>query len=427
MASDTLVRTFYEGHLIFNGRKPLPDLSGSGYLSGSFPSGITSVEGAPVSATVRVLYRPGPGSPGDGVIVAQVQSAQDGTWLVDGLNHNLKYDVVGRKDGYNDVIMSNVSPALVEGLEFSGSLTTLDDQVQILLGAGPYQVELVDGTPPLGVSFSVQGDFVVATGTPENSGLFTFTLRVIDSNGLSGTFVSALEVADFDEHWNDVVALLHFDGDYTDEAGAAWSIYQSGTGFSEITTSSALFGSGGLSINSPAGNNISAPYTVNVIAPSDIFTVECFIRVGIDITTRIQYIFGSFFNSGDSDQTLQLSNGKLKYYQGKNVPGSVGVLQAVGSSTVPVGTWVHIAMVFDGATLTAYMNGTKELEVSTTLGWDTTSQPFFVGDLYIGSYTSSYRPRSEIEMDEVRITKGIARYTTNFTPPTEPFPRGANG
>lgn len=84
--------------------------SGSGYLAGEFPDGITTVEGVPVSATVRILYRPAAGALGDGVVVAQVQSAPDGTWRVDGLNPALKYDVIGRKNGHNDVIMANVSP-----------------------------------------------------------------------------------------------------------------------------------------------------------------------------------------------------------------------------------------------------------------------------------------------------------------------------
>lgn len=83
---------------------------GTGYLAGEFPGGVTTVGGVPVGATVRVLYRPTDGAPGDGIVVAEVQSAADGTWRVDGLITSLKFDVVGRKAGFNDVIAANVSP-----------------------------------------------------------------------------------------------------------------------------------------------------------------------------------------------------------------------------------------------------------------------------------------------------------------------------
>lgn len=83
---------------------------GAGYLSGTYPGGVTTVDGVPVAATVRVLYRPASGSLGDGALMAEVQSATDGTWRVDGLDPSLKYDVVGRKAGFNDVIIANVSP-----------------------------------------------------------------------------------------------------------------------------------------------------------------------------------------------------------------------------------------------------------------------------------------------------------------------------
>lgn len=85
---------------------------GDGYLAGEFPDGITTVGGAPVAATVRILYRPESGEPGDGVVVAEVQSAVDGTWRVGALNTMLRYDVVGRKDGFNDTIMANIAPTL---------------------------------------------------------------------------------------------------------------------------------------------------------------------------------------------------------------------------------------------------------------------------------------------------------------------------
>lgn len=84
--------------------------AGNGYLAGRFPDGITKVEGVPASAEVRVLYRGDQGQLGDGYLVAKQVSGQDGTWLIEGLNPNLKYDVICRHVGYNDMILSNVSP-----------------------------------------------------------------------------------------------------------------------------------------------------------------------------------------------------------------------------------------------------------------------------------------------------------------------------
>lgn len=88
----------------------LHNLEGPGYLAGTFPGGVTAVDGVPTTATVRVHYRPAEGELGDGVLVAQVQSAPDGTWRVEGLDPTLKFDVIARKEGYNDMILANISP-----------------------------------------------------------------------------------------------------------------------------------------------------------------------------------------------------------------------------------------------------------------------------------------------------------------------------
>ena len=86
--------------------------TGNGYLAGNFPGGITTVDGVPVSAEVRVEFRGRAGSISDGFVVAKTLSAPDGTWRVDGLNPSLRYDVVGRKNGFNDVIVANVQPVV---------------------------------------------------------------------------------------------------------------------------------------------------------------------------------------------------------------------------------------------------------------------------------------------------------------------------
>lgn len=87
-------------------------LGGSGYLAGEYPGGTVTTQGAPVEAEIRALYRPASGSLGDGAVVGITRSAQDGTWRIDGLDPALTFDVVARYDGFNDVIVSGIRPAV---------------------------------------------------------------------------------------------------------------------------------------------------------------------------------------------------------------------------------------------------------------------------------------------------------------------------
>lgn len=89
-----------------------PDFpTGNGWLESNFPENITNIDGTPVSAVVRVIIR-SDNKQIDGRVVASVKSGQDGMWRVDGLHPNLKYDVVSRLGGYNDIIYSNITPMI---------------------------------------------------------------------------------------------------------------------------------------------------------------------------------------------------------------------------------------------------------------------------------------------------------------------------
>lgn len=96
---------YHKAHIL-----PRFTLSGIGYFKSTFPEHITSVDGVPVSAEVRVLLRNHPNKDYDMLVVAKTQSANDGTWEVRGLNPNFKYDVIARYTGYNDLIMSDLTP-----------------------------------------------------------------------------------------------------------------------------------------------------------------------------------------------------------------------------------------------------------------------------------------------------------------------------
>lgn len=89
----------------------LPEnVSGNGYFSSSFPDYIVTEDGRPIAGEIRVLLRDDQDSQANGVLIAKTISDGSGQWRVDNLNPILRYDVVCRVGGYNDIIFTNVSP-----------------------------------------------------------------------------------------------------------------------------------------------------------------------------------------------------------------------------------------------------------------------------------------------------------------------------
>ncbi len=93
-----------------------------------------------------------------------------------------------------------------------------------------------------------------------------------------------------------------------------------------------------------------------------------------------------------------------------------GCDQITPSSFITLNSWHHVAYVKSGGTNYYYIDGVSMGSITST-----TSATW--GNLVIGRLSpdqNSYYFNGY--MDEVRITKGVARYTSNFTPPTLQFP-----
>ena len=86
-------------------------------------------------------------------------------------------------------------------------------------------------------------------------------------------------------------------------------------------------------------------------------------------------------------------------------------LNSQGNIVVQSNTWYHLAFVRNGTSLTLYVNGQADFQgtCSGTLG-NSSAQTLYLGRNSFGN--SSY-----CLMQDIRITKGIARYTSSFTPP----------
>jgi hypothetical protein len=83
-----------------------------------------------------------------------------------------------------------------------------------------------------------------------------------------------------------------------------------------------------------------------------------------------------------------------------------------GSSTL----WHHFAFVRHGNVFTPYLDGVAGNSVTHSGSLVTTTS-----NLNIGGYTTSSSGRPFGNFNDIRITKGVARYTSNFTPPAQPF------
>ena len=108
--------------------------------------------------------------------------------------------------------------------------------------------------------------------------------------------------------------------------------------------------------------------------------------------------------------TLYINSTTLFYYaNGSN---------RITGGVVPASQWVHIALSRSGTSTRLFIDGLQTGSTYTdTLNY--IDSPVRIGDGNDGvSPTASFSGY----IDDFRITKGIARYTSNFTPPTAPFP-----
>ena len=143
------------------------------------------------------------------------------------------------------------------------------------------------------------------------------------------------------------------------------------------------------------------------------FTVEFWIRLD---ALGDQRIISNYNGSNGWGVAMWSGGGGTNYFDGFWYNGSWQYIQygISGNYTTPsLDTWYHLAFVRNGNDWSLYLNGTAE-NTRTVSGSITSSS---LGNLQVGrrqdgvQYVDGY-------IDDLRITKGLARYTSNFTPPT---------
>jgi hypothetical protein len=166
---------------------------------------------------------------------------------------------------------------------------------------------------------------------------------------------------------------------------------------------------------------LTVPHNVGLNLSSGDFTIEAWVY-RIDISGNTPIIFGKDGVSGSTYPSYMLylnypsSAFRLNFQVGNG--NSSSIFQTLTSSVdFPMNQWVHVAATRSGSTLNLYQNGVNVATATQSITTVDGAKPLLIG--YQTSAASNFTWTGYIS--NVRIVKGSAIYTGNFTPSTTPL------
>lgn len=184
------------------------------------------------------------------------------------------------------------------------------------------------------------------------------------------------------------------------------------SGNAQVSTTNPRFGLG-CGLFDGAGDFIVSNNDADYDLSSTPFTIEWFMRP-TSIGT-VQNLVGKRLTTGFGPYSIFMdAAGRINARFSTN--GSAWQINLIGTSVISTTEYTHVAVTRVGNVFTLYINGVEEASASTTGALTVNSQPLYIGATSAGG--DAYNGR----LDELRITKNVARYTANFTPPAAEFP-----
>lgn len=207
-----------------------------------------------------------------------------------------------------------------------------------------------------------------------------------------------------DPDFASVSLLLHMDGSngsttFTDSSSNALTVTANNN--AEISTAQSKFG-GASGLFNGDGAYLLVPDDGTAIGTGD-FTIECWIRITLGTGYRgiVSLVPGS------DNNTLYVLADTIIWYDSGN---------QAASAQLSSNTWYHVAVARESGTLRTFVDG---VESSTDY---TSTANIASNTARIGTRGGANGEWYNGYIDDLRITKGVARYTANFTPPTAAFP-----
>ena len=255
-----------------------------------------------------------------------------------------------------------------------------------------------------------------------------FRRTSIDSNQRTGFYspkrsrVVGSRIVARDPNFSNVSLLLHMDGangsnTFVDNSLNNFTVTANGN--VQISNAQSKFG-GTSAYFDGVGDGLSIASNSAFGFSTSAFTVELFAFLTANGAVGGTTLFDFRSSATTTPWTFYVANNGAGNRLGMYYATGTGFAEWNGSGPfLSLNQWYHIALVRDGSTYKAFLDGiqgtlTAGSANAVNLG---TPKPCRIGiavDGTSGPYTGY--------IDELRVTKGVARYTANFTPPVSAFP-----
>jgi hypothetical protein len=266
---------------------------------------------------------------------------------------------------------------------------------------------LVAGDPTQVAITNIRQVTTATSPAPNSLVAISDSRRTIVVNATGAMPVSLAPTDPTDPNFANVSLLLHMDGSngsttFTDSSSNAFTVTPFGN--AQISTTDPKFGTGALTLDGSGDYLTLAVNSAFQFGTGD-FTVECWVFPNNASANAGLFQIGT----GDAAGSLSVNTFNEQWRV-----TDVGIGGA-NMTSVTAGAWQHLAVTRSGTSVRMFING---VQAGSTLTWSTN---FSQNQLNIGFYFSTSFA-IDARIDDFRITKGIARYTANFTPPIAPFP-----
>lgn len=193
-------------------------------------------------------------------------------------------------------------------------------------------------------------------------------------------------------------------------------------GSAQISTAQSKFGGGSVLFNGTTSKCVGRT-SPNLNMGSGDFTVECWVYWNGG-STPYQNFVGSNSASFAGNATFfrvwgTSASGGLANKVGIGNPTHDATSSVYSVNSLSTGTWTHVAATRSSGIIRVFINGNLERTGSS----DTSTYDFGDNGICVGqSPWDGANGWYNGYIDDLRITKGYARYTASFTPPTQAFP-----